>query len=324
MISVIELQNLINRAIAEKGIPETPKELYEPIRYILSLGGKRLRPVLTLMACDLFNGSILKALNSAVGLEVFHNFTLMHDDIMDKAPLRRGKPTVHTKWNEAIAILSGDVMLVEAYKLMMEVDDNILRQVLNVFNQTAVGVCEGQQLDMNFEQMDSATVAEYLEMIRLKTAVLVGGGMKIGALIGGAEEKYANLLYQFGENLGIAFQLQDDILDVYGDPEKFGKQVGGDILSNKKTFLLINALELAQGIDKEELVYWINAENPETEAKIKEVTAIYNRLGIRQLAETEINRHAEIALRSLEEITANEDKKQGLRSFAEELLIREN
>jgi geranylgeranyl diphosphate synthase type II len=324
MISVIELQNLVNRAIAEKSLPAKPKELYEPFRYILSLGGKRLRPVLTLMACDLFNGSILKALNPALGIEVFHNFTLMHDDIMDKAPLRRGNPTVHSKWNDAVAILSGDVMLVEAYKLIMDVEDKILRQVLDVFNQTAVGVCEGQQIDMNFEQMDGATVKEYLDMIRLKTAVLLGGGMKIGSLVGGASPEYANSLYNFGESLGIAFQLQDDILDVYGDPEKFGKQVGGDILSNKKTFLLINALELAEGIDEEELTFWLGAGDPDPKEKVKAVTAIYNRLGVRQMAEAEMNHYAEKALKSLTDIPAKEEKKQELRYFAEQLLTREN
>ena len=324
MYNVLQFQELINKEIAEKQYPNTPSELYEPIRYILSLGGKRLRPTILLMASDLFNGSILKAINPAMAIEVFHNFTLMHDDIMDKAPLRRGNLTVHSKWNEAVAILSGDVMLVEAYKLMMQVDDSLLRQVLNIFNETAVGVCQGQQIDMNFEQTDGVSVHEYLEMVRLKTAVLLAAALKIGALVGGADTRNAALLYEFGENMGIAFQLQDDILDVYGDPEKFGKQVGGDIISNKKTFLLINALELAKGVDEEELKYWLFQENTETQTKVKAVTEIYNRLGVRQLAEHHMNVYAEKALSALEKVSAEKNKKQALRSFAEKLLIREN
>jgi len=324
MISITELQHLVNQALAEKKYPARPKELYEPIRYILSLGGKRMRPVLTLLACDLFNGSILKALNPAIGIEMFHNFTLMHDDIMDKAPLRRGKPTVHEQWNESSAILSGDMMLIEAYKLMMDVDEKLLRPVLEIFNETAKGVCEGQQIDMNFEQLEGVSVSEYKEMIRLKTAVLLGGSMKIGALIGGAAPDHADLLYGFGVNLGIAFQLQDDILDVYGDPDKFGKQVGGDIRANKKTFLLIQALETAEGLDKEELNYWVNQENADPETKVNAVTTIYSRLGIRSLAEEEMNNYAEKALQALESVPVDIEKKERLRGFAEQLLVREN
>jgi geranylgeranyl diphosphate synthase type II len=324
MISINEMQSLINRAIAEKNFPEQPSELYEPIKYVLSLGGKRLRPILTLIACDLFNGSILKALEPAIGIEAFHNFTLMHDDIMDKAPLRRGNPTVHARWNEPVAILSGDVMLVEAYKAVSQVDDPILREVLDIFSATATGVCEGQQIDMNFEQSNEVSVADYLHMIQLKTAVLLAGSLKIGAVIGGAASKHAETLYAFGINLGLAFQLQDDILDVYGDPEKFGKQVGGDIISNKKTFLLIKARELAEGIDEEELKHWLSLEEFESDIKVEAVTNIYNRLGLRQLAETEMNRYAEKALKLLEEIPAEEEKKKMLRGFAEMLLIREN
>ncbi|MXV50449.1 polyprenyl synthetase family protein [Pedobacter sp. HMF7647] len=324
MQSLHTLQNLINEAIEEKRFNEKPAELYDPINYIMSLGGKRMRPVFLLMACDLFGGSVLSALDAAVGIEMFHNFTLMHDDIMDKAPIRRGKETVHVKWNENVAILSGDIMFVEAYKLMIKVEDNILRDVLKVFGDTAASVCQGQQIDMNYEQTDEVSVDEYLEMIRLKTAVLLAGALEIGSLIGNAGHENAQTMYQFGENLGIAFQLQDDILDVYGDPEKFGKQVGGDILSNKKTFLLIKALEDAGELDNEELSYWINAENPEPQTKIQSVTSIYNRLGIRQLAEQEMNRHAEKALQYLEALPVDADKKQILRRFAEDLLVREN
>ncbi len=324
MYSISQLQDLINKEIAEKQYSDNPLELYEPIRYIMTLGGKRMRPALLLMACDLFDGSIIKALKPAVGIELFHNFTLMHDDIMDKAPLRRGNSTVHEKWNESIAILSGDVMLVEAYQLMMNVDDDILREVLSIFSQTATGVCEGQQIDMNFESLGEVSINEYIEMIRLKTAVLLAGSLKIGALIGKADSEDAETLYKFGENLGLAFQLQDDILDVYGDPEKFGKQVGGDIIANKKTFLLIKAIELADDLDKEELNYWLNEENADSEVKVKAVTDVYNRLGIRQLAEHEMNTFAEKALSALEKIQADADKKKVLRVFAEQLLIREN
>jgi geranylgeranyl diphosphate synthase type II len=283
-----------------------------------------MRPALLLMACDLFEGSIMKALQPAMGIEVFHNFTLMHDDIMDKAPLRRGSATVHAKWNECIAILSGDVMLVEAYQLMMKVDDSILREVLNIFSETATSVCEGQQVDMNFESLAEVGITEYLEMIRLKTAVLLAGSLKIGALIGKAKAEDAEALYRFGENLGLAFQLQDDILDVYGDPEKFGKQVGGDIIANKKTYLLIKALELAEDLDREELNYWLNEENTEAELKVNAITEIYNRLGVRQLAEHQMNTFAEKALSALEKVSADSEKKKALRSFAEQLLIREN
>lgn len=324
MQSITQLQQLVNQAIDERKYTDQPAELYEPINYIMSLGGKRLRPVLLLMAADLFGGSILKALAPAVGIELFHNFTLMHDDIMDKAPLRRGKASVHEKWNENIAILSGDVMFVEAYTQMIRVEDNILRQVLDIFSATASGVCRGQQIDMNFEQADGVTIPEYIEMIRLKTAMLLGGSLRIGALIGGATPEQAALLYSFGENLGIAFQLQDDILDVYGDPEKFGKQVGGDILSNKKTFLHIKAIEMAEGLDEEELNFWLNPEGGIEGNKVEAITGIYNRLGVRQLAEEEMNHYAEDALFALEQIEADAEKKQVLRKFAEELLVREN
>jgi len=324
MYNITQLQDLINKEIAERQYPDKPAELYEPIRYIMALGGKRMRPALLLLACDLFNGSIIKALKPALGIEVFHNFTLMHDDIMDKAPLRRGSATIHEKWNESIAILSGDVMLVEAYKLMMEVEKGILPEVLNIFSDTATGVCQGQQIDMNFESLTEVAINDYLEMIRLKTAVLLAGSLKIGALIGGASPEEADAIYHFGENLGLAFQLQDDILDVYGNPEKFGKQVGGDIIANKKTFLLIKALELAEDLDKEELNYWVNEENSDAEVKVNAVTEIYNRLGIRQLAEHQMNTFAEKALSALEKITADAEKKKALRAFAEQLLVREN
>lgn len=324
MYSIQELQQIIDKAVKETAYPTHPKELYEPISYLMSLGGKRLRPALVLMATDLFGGDIHEAISPALAVELFHNFTLMHDDIMDKAPLRRGKATVHAKWNEAVAILSGDVMFVKAYQMMIQVKPEILSSVLAIFNETAIGVCEGQQIDMNFENRDQVSIPEYLEMIKLKTAVLLGGALKIGALIGNASEQDAQHLYDFGVNLGIAFQLQDDILDVYGDPEKFGKQVGGDIISNKKTFLLIKALELAKGDKADELNYWLNLKTFDSEEKVKSVTAIYDSLGIRQLSEELMNDFADKAYQALGEIHLPENQKQSLNDFAALLIQREH
>jgi geranylgeranyl diphosphate synthase type II len=258
-----------------------------------------------------------------MAIEVFHNFTLMHDDIMDKAPLRRGQVTVHEKWNSNVAILSGDAMMVEANRLMMKVDNTILRPVLDVFNDTATGVCEGQQIDMTFEQQANVRIDEYLNMIRLKTAVLLGGTLKIGAIIGGAATTDAQLLYDFGVNLGIAFQLQDDILDVYGDPYKFGKQVGGDILSNKKTYLLIKTLELATGTQHDELNHWLTIQEFDATEKVKAVTSIYNQLDVRQYADEAMQTFAEKAFTALDTINLPEDRRQYLRQFADNLLVRE-
>ncbi|MEO6521089.1 MAG: polyprenyl synthetase family protein [Mucilaginibacter sp.] len=323
MQQIVQLQNSINQYISNKSYGASPVELYEPINYIMSLGGKRLRPCLLLMACDMFGGDVEQALAPALAIEVFHNFTLMHDDIMDKAPLRRGKPTVHEKWNANVAILSGDVMMVESNKLIMQVKDNILRPVLDVFNDTAVGVCEGQQIDMNFETRSDVRIDEYINMIRLKTAVLVGGALKMGALVGGADDAEGTLLYNFGEQLGIAFQLQDDILDVYGDPEKFGKQVGGDIISNKKTYLLIKALELAKGDTLNELNKWLSVEDFDASEKVETVKSIYNQLNIREQAEAEMNQYAEKAMLSFEKINLPDERKVILKEFADALLVRE-
>jgi geranylgeranyl diphosphate synthase type II len=318
------LQSIIEEAITKLEIPAHPVELYEPVKYILSLGGKRMRPALLLMACDMFGGDVEAALFPALAIEVFHNFTLVHDDIMDNAPLRRGKATVHERWGQNAGILSGDVMLVLAYQLMMKVEDRLLRTVLDVFNQTAVGVCEGQQLDMDFEKRQTVHIDEYLEMIRLKTSVLLGGALKIGALIGGADLADAELLYSFGEHLGIAFQLQDDILDVYGDPDKFGKQVGGDIISNKKTYLLIKALELAKVAQASELNDWINLKDFDSGEKVNAITELYNQLNVRQHAENEMEAHAEKAFKALDQINLPAEQKQYLRYFADGLLVREN
>lgn len=324
MHTIKNLQELIIKAISEQSFTRKPIELYEPVSYLMNLGGKRLRPVLLLMATDLFKGDIHSAIKPALAIEVFHNFTLMHDDIMDKAPLRRGNPTVHAKWNEAIAILSGDVMLIEAYKLLIDVNPEILPHVLNIFNDTAVGVCEGQQIDMNFEQREIVSIEEYIEMIMLKTAVLLGGALKIGALIGNAPMEDAQHLYDFGVNIGIAFQLQDDILDVYGDPQKFGKQVGGDILSNKKTFLLIKALELANSEQTARLKTMLTSENISSEDKITQVTAIYNELNIRQTAEIAMNEFSEKGITALNNIQVSAERKIILQDFVDMLMIREH
>lgn len=324
MYTIPQLQQIIENAVKDTKYPNHPIELYQPIAYLMNLGGKRLRPALLLMATDLFAGDIKKAINPAMAIETFHNFTLMHDDIMDKAPLRRGKPTVHKKWSESVAILSGDVMFVEAFKLMIKVDAQILPQVLSVFNDTAVGVCEGQQIDMNFETLSKVSVPDYLEMIRLKTAVLLGGALKIGALVGNASLAQANKLYDFGLNLGIAFQLQDDILDVYGDPEKFGKQVGGDIISNKKTFLLIKALELADEATLQELNGYLENSAIRPSEKVIAVTEIYNKLNIKNIAEAEMMKFANISLAAMQEIEVPEERKLVLMDFANGLITRDN
>lgn len=324
MTELSDLQAIIGDAVDKISYPKYPEQLYEPLSYILSIGGKRMRPALLLMACELFGGDINKAIPPALAIEVFHNFTLMHDDIMDNAPLRRGKTTVHERWNKNVAILSGDVMLIEGYKLMMQVEDRLLRQILDIFNTTAVGVCEGQQIDMEFETRSVVNIDEYINMIRLKTAVVLGGALKIGALIGGASQVDADLLNEFGVQLGIAFQLQDDILDVYGDPEKFGKQVGGDIISNKKTYLLIKALELAEGELAIELNTLLNASHLANNQKVAGVTNVYNELDIRQHAETEMQAYADKAFEALKKINLPAEHKQYLQDFADGLLVREN
>ena len=300
-----------------------PVELYEPIRYLMSLGGKRMRPLMTLMATALFTDDWQKAIKPATAVEVFHNFTLMHDDIMDNAPLRRGKPTVHAKWNNNTAILSGDVMLVQAYELMMYVEDTQLRKALVRFNKTAAEVCEGQQLDMNFETRDNVTEAEYIEMIKLKTSVLLGFALELGGIIGGASEKSCAHLYDMGICIGLGFQLKDDLLDVYGDPEKFGKQVGGDIISNKKTFMLIEAIDKATGQTQQDLNRWLEAKTFDPIEKVNAVRAIYDQLGIRQLAEAKINDYFDKAFDLLNTLKVEEERKATLRAFAEILIDRE-
>ncbi|WP_374759491.1 polyprenyl synthetase family protein [Dyadobacter fanqingshengii] len=302
---------------------EHPIELYEPIRYIMSLGGKRFRPLLTLLAASIYSDNWENAIKPAMAVEVFHNFTLMHDDIMDQAPLRRGKPTVHEKWNANTAILSGDVMLIKAYDLLLDIPAEKLRRVLERFNKTAAEVCEGQQLDMNFEIRWDVTEEEYLGMIRLKTSVLLGFALELGGIIGGADEESIQLLYSAGENMGIGFQLKDDLLDVYGDPDKFGKQVGGDIISNKKTFLLIEALSKADNGSKAELDRWIGLETFDKQKKVAAITAIYENLGIRAFTEQKIQEYFTKGLSSLHALKIDERRKEPLLQFAEQLVERE-
>jgi geranylgeranyl diphosphate synthase type II len=321
MHTLSELQEIIETAIKKVEYPRHPARLYEPIRYIMSLGGKRMRPVLLLLSSELFNDDVSIAIEGGLAIETFHNFTLIHDDIMDNAPLRRGQETVHIKWGVNNAILSGDVMMVEANRHLTRLDNAVLKEALTCFNDTASGVCEGQQLDMEFEQRGDVSIAEYINMIRLKTAVLVGGCMKIGAIIGGASVEDANLLYDFGVNFGLAFQLQDDILDVYGDPLKFGKQVGGDIISNKQTFLLLKLKELANAEDQH-LMGSLFAATDHLK-KVQSVTALYDRYMIRDLAIAEMEQRADAAFTSLEKVSIAAGRKAELKQLAISLINRE-
>lgn len=323
MKDIESLQELIKEEIDQLHFGDHPKELYEPISYILSLGGKRMRPLLVLLGYLLKKENPESIIRPALAVEVFHNFTLMHDDIMDDAPLRRGKPTVHEKWSNAVAILSGDTMLVKAYDLMLELAPKILSHALFLFNRCAAKVCEGQQIDMNFESMSQVGVEDYLEMIRLKTAVLLGFCLEYGALMAGMEEPQREHLYKVGVNMGIGFQLMDDLLDVYADRSKFGKQVGGDIVSNKKTFLLIRALELASGKNKEILNGWLSKTVFRPEEKVEAVTAVYDDLGIKDLTTQKMNEYFDASFTLLEAIDAHKHGKELLIKFARQLMKRE-
>ncbi|RBQ02394.1 polyprenyl synthetase family protein [Pedobacter miscanthi] len=318
-----QLQQILDTAIQNLKFPDHPKQLYDPITYIINLGGKRVRPLLVLMATELFGGDPNQSIHAAMAIEVFHNFTLVHDDIMDNAPLRRGQATVHERWSTNVAILSGDVMMVEANKNLAKVNPIFLKDVLDTFNATAQGVCEGQQLDMEFESRDDVSIEEYINMIRLKTAVLLGGALKLGAIIAGASEKDADLIYQFGENIGIAFQLQDDILDVYADPEKFGKQVGGDIIANKKTFLLLKAFELAEGDTRKSLDTWTSYKEFNAQEKVETVRQVYDTLDIQEIAKESMNYYRNKALAVFEQITVNDERKANLLTLTEQLMARE-
>ena len=298
----------IEKFIIENEWGQTPASLYEPIRYIMSLGGKRLRPMLTMMSYSLFKSDVERIIPYAAAVEVFHNFTLMHDDIMDNAPMRRGQKTVHEKWNTSTAILSGDAMLVKVYELFSSLEAKQLKELLPLFNTCATEVCEGQQWDMEFEEKKNVTTAQYLEMIRLKTAVLLGFSLELGGLLAGIKPKAKLALRNLGVNIGIGFQLNDDLLDVYGDKSKTGKQIGGDIISNKKTFLLIQALERAKGKDKAELQKWLNAKTFDNVKKVKAVTAIYDTLKIQSLVEAEINNYFTKGLSGLSVLPSSENR----------------
>jgi len=327
-----KVQHTINEEIEKLSVELSlpPSELYEPIRYMLSMGGKRIRPLFVMMGCDLFGGRASDAIFPALSVELFHNFTLVHDDIMDNAPLRRNKPTVHCKWNTPTAILSGDVMMVKAYQLICrsKLLPPILDSILSIFNEMAIKVCEGQQWDVNYESLHKISIQQYFQMIELKTAVLLAACLKMGALIGGASEEDAKNMYEFGKNTGIAFQLQDDLLDVYGEEEKFGKQKGGDILSNKKTFLLLKTMEIAfsNPYMKEELDQWMSIkpiEEKDAEEKIKAVTRIYDFANIKKITEEEINSYHKKAIASFEKVSASAEKKKALIAFTSALLQRE-
>lgn len=312
----------VETAVQSLKFPENPRSLYQPMSYILNLGGKRIRPVLTLISCELFCDDFVRAKNAALAIELFHNFSLIHDDIMDNAPLRRGQSTVHEKWNQSIAILSGDGMLIEAYKKLSEYDVTIQHQLLHTFNQTATEVCEGQQMDMDFESMENVTIEAYLEMIRLKTAVLLGCSLKMGAIIAGASVKDQDDLYSFGVNLGVAFQLQDDILDLYADQTKFGKQVGGDILANKKTYLTLRAI--ADANDEQKKALKSISEESEATVKLEQARSLFKTLNIQTKAESKMNEYYQSALNRLQNLAISEDKKKALRDLAHFLMNREN
>ena len=323
MLTFNEITEIIASEIEQLNWTKEPRGLYEPIGYVLGMGGKRIRPALTLMAANLFQDDIQPAVNTALGIEVFHNFTLLHDDIMDRADVRRGRPTVHKKWNDNTAILSGDVMQIAAYQLIAKTPTSCLKPVLDLFSQTAAEICEGQQFDVDFENRSEVKADEYLEMIRLKTAVLLGCALQCGAWIGGAGEEDARNLYDFGINIGLAFQLKDDLLDVYGDEATFGKKIGGDILCNKKTYLLIHALELVVGDTQKELNKWLNISDEKfSDEKISSVTKIYNQLGVRTICEDKMLEFYTKAVAKLEKVSVSDTKKQELRNLAAKLMSR--
>ena len=318
-----QLQQQVEKAIANINWVQEPTGLYQPIDYVLSLGGKRIRPVLTLLACKLFSDDEKQALSTALAVEVFHNFTLLHDDVMDRADTRRGKPTVHKKWNDNTAILSGDAMLIKAYQLLQQAPADKLPVLLDLFSKTAIEVCEGQQYDVDFENDLAVQLPQYIEMIRLKTAVLLAAALKMGAIIGGASQQDADALYHYGINLGLAFQLRDDYLDSFGDPAVFGKKIGGDICCNKKTFLMITALQTASEEQRNELLQWIGCTDATChEQKIKAVLNIYQDLQIDIRCEEAIRAYFEKSVGSLKNTQLTENKKDILIKFANDLMGR--
>jgi len=310
-------------ALSEVELDGYPSELYTPITYTLDLGGKRIRPVMVLMACDLFGGNVEMAINPAIAIEVFHNFTLLHDDIMDNAAIRRGKATVFKKWNTNVAILSGDTMFAIAYKHLAKSDNNVLQNVLSIFTQAAIEVCEGQQYDMNYETVNDVSIPEYIEMIRLKTGVLIAASLKTGAVVAGASKEDVNNIYKFGECVGLAFQLKDDLLDVYGVEDTFGKQIGGDIMTNKKTYLYIKALQEAKGEDMALLKKYFSMIDVDRDEKVKAVTAIYNKLNVKEAALELINEYYHCAQFYFDALTVSQESKTILKKFSDDLMNRD-
>lgn len=322
MLSIEKYQQEFIAYLEAYSTEKEPKNLYEPITYILSLGGKRLRPVLTLMSTDIFNGNYKDALNAALSIEVFHNFSLVHDDIMDDAPLRRGQQTVHEKWDVNTGILSGDAMLIMAYQLFEHYEPNQFQDLAKLFSKTAIEVCEGQQYDVDFETRNDVTITEYLKMIEYKTAVLVGAAMKMGAIVAGASKEDQHNIYEFGRNLGIAFQLQDDYLDAFGDPKTFGKQVGGDIIENKKTYLYLKALEFSNEKDKSELTQLFSSNPEDINTKIEVAKQFFVSSGSADATKQAIQDYTTKAFSGLESLNISEDKKQLLKIFGNNLMNR--
>ena len=319
MQTLSQLSVIIEGELGKSAYPNTPQKLYQPIDYVMGLGGKRMRPILLLMAHQLFDENIEKAISPALGIEIFHNFTLLHDDIMDNAPIRRGKQTVHEKWNQNVAILSGDTMLVQAYQLLSDVDKSIVKEMIAVFSKAATQVCEGQQWDMDFEIQKEVTLQEYFKMIEYKTAVLLAASLQIGGITANASKENQNNLYHFGLNMGIAFQLKDDLLDAFGNPDEFGKQIGGDIIANKKTFLYLKALQLANDKQKESLVNYFKTQK-QTKQKVMGVKTIFTDLDIPKHTVDIIKAYYTKAMRHLDAIDS--DKKEPLLIFSKKLIDR--
>ena len=319
-----ELLKKVNEALDNLVYDRQPASLYDPIRYVLSIGGKRVRPVLTLLTYNLYKDDPLSIMSQAIGLETYHNFTLLHDDLMDNADMRRGHETVHKKWDANRAILSGDTMLLQAFERVEECDPTKLPDVFKVFIQTTLEIGEGQQLDVEFETRNDVTEDEYIEMIRLKTSVLLACACKVGAIMAGASADDTDNLYKFGEKLGLAFQLQDDLLDVYGDPAVFGKNIGGDITSNKKTYMLINAFNRATPAQREELTKWVEAKEFDRNEKVAAVTSLYNEIGIRELCEMKIEQYYQESLVYLAKVNIPEERKAELKAYAADMMKRQS
>lgn len=323
MFTASQLLDKINTHVSELQFTRSPEGLYAPVEYVLSMGGKRIRPVLMLMAYNLYKEDVARIYGPATGIEVYHNYTLLHDDLMDRADMRRGKATVHKVWDDNTAILSGDAMLVLAYQFMTDCPAEYLKEVMELFSLTALEICEGQQFDMEFEHRNEVAEEEYIEMIRLKTAVLLAASLRIGAILGGASREDAERLYEFGMHIGVAFQLQDDLLDVYGDPVVFGKNIGGDILCNKKTYVLIKALERANPGQLTQLTDWLTAECCTPAEKITAVTTLYNEIGIRAICENKMREYYTRAMGSLAAVSVTEGTKKELKDLTNHLMVRE-